>query len=125
MGTQILVVAAGGALGALCRFGLSALAVRMVGMGFPWGTLAVNLLGCFVIGIALVLIDHHNVFSQTQRLFFLTGFLGALTTFSTYAKESLVLARSGAWLAATANVLVNNIAGIALVMIGIWIGKRF
>ena len=122
--THILLVALGGAIGALCRYGLSAAAIRFLGVGFPAGTLAANLLGCFLIGIALALIEHHNLLDLAHRLFFLTGFLGALTTFSTFALESVMLARSGAWLVATSNLVINNTVGIALVLAGVWIGRR-
>ena len=121
---QIFAVAAGGAIGALCRLGLSALAVRIVGAGFPWGTLAANLVGCFLIGLAVALIEYHNLLGDTHRLFFLTGLLGALTTFSTFALDSVMLARSGAWVAAGINMAVNNVAGILLVLVGLWVGKR-
>jgi CrcB protein len=124
MSTQVLLVALGGGMGALCRYGLSALAVRIVGVGFPAGTLMANLMGCFMIGIALALIEHHNLLDQAHRLFFMTGFLGALTTFSTFALESVMLARSGAWLSAGLNLAINNAAGITLVLVGIWIGRR-
>ena len=124
MTVHIFLVALGGAMGALCRYGLSALAIRILGVGFPTGTLVANILGCFMIGIALALIEHHNLLDLAHRLFFMTGFLGALTTFSTFALESVMLARSGAWLAAVGNLVINNGVGIAFVLVGIWIGRR-
>ena len=124
MTTQILAVAAGGALGALCRLGLSALAVRIVGAGFPWGTLVANLTGCFLIGVAVALIEYHNLLGDTHRLFFMTGILGALTTFSTFALDTVTLARSGAWFAAGTNLVITNVACVVLVLVGLWVGKR-
>lgn len=122
--TKILLVIVGGSLGALLRYGVSLLAVRLFGAGFPWGTLIVNLIGCFLIGFSFSLADRgSNLMNPSVRLFFATGFLGALTTFSTFALESVNSIRSGTNLVALANFLSNNILGCILVVLGMWVGR--
>jgi CrcB protein len=110
---------AGGALGALCRYGLGVAGGRWLGAGFPWGTLAANMIGCFLIGAGFGLAGRVQWFGPEIRLFFMTGFLGALTTFSTYALESVNYLRSGSY-AGLINFLVNNIGGGLLVLAGLW-----
>lgn len=114
---RLLWVALGGSLGALCRYGLSALAQWGLPPEFPWGTLAANLVGCFLIGGLWVLAAEYS-FSQDARLFVFTGGIGALTTFSTYSLESLLLLREGRVWAGLANVLVSNVLGLVLVALG-------
>jgi fluoride exporter len=118
----ILLVLVGGSFGALCRYATTLLCVRLFGTRFPWGTLAVNLSGCFLIGLSASLARHGGFMTPTVWAFFVTGFLGALTTFSTYAMETVNFARSKAGFIALANILVNNLAGIALTFAGVWVG---
>jgi fluoride exporter len=120
---KIVCVLLGGSLGAVCRYGVSVAAARLYGDAFPWGTLCVNLAGCFLIGLAFALGVERNVLSPSLRLFFVTGFLGALTTFSTYALESMNLARDGQVTTAVLNLLANNVAGLLLVLAGMWAGR--
>jgi CrcB protein len=120
---KILFVLLGGSLGALCRYGVSLASVRLYGESFPWGTLAVNLAGCFLIGLAFALGVERNVISPSFRLFFVTGFLGALTTFSTYALESINFSRDGQAMTTVLNLLANNVGGLLLVIGGLWVGK--
>lgn len=120
---KILFVLLGGSLGALCRYGVSLASVRLYGESFPWGTLAVNLVGCFLIGLAFALGVERNVISPSFRLFFVTGFLGALTTFSTYALESINFSRDGQAMTTVLNLLANNVGGLLLVIGGLWVGK--
>ena len=114
---------AGGCIGAAARYGVSLLATRWWGMSFPWGTLAVNLVGCFLIGLSFGMADKLSWYRPSARLFFTTGFLGALTTFSTFSLETVNAANGAAPSVAAANVLVNNIGGLALASLGIWIGR--
>lgn len=125
MMTNILLVMAGGSLGALSRYAMGLLALRMFGSRFPWGTLLVNLAGCFLIGLAFALAERGHGLMQhpAQRLFFITGYLGALTTFSTYALETVDAARAQSMLAAVSNLLLNNFLGAALVLLGMWAGR--
>ncbi len=120
--TKILLIMAGGGLGALCRYGLGLAGGRVLGVGFPWGTFAANMLGCFLIGIAFGMVGRAQWFTPEVRLFFMTGFLGALTTFSTYALESVNYLRNGSHVALT-NFLVNNVGGGLLVLTGLWLVK--
>ena len=121
---KIILVLTGGSLGALLRYGVSLLAARLFGTGFPWGTLIVNLAGCFLIGLSFSLADRgSNFMDPSVRLFFATGFLGALTTFSTFALESVNAVRAGYNLSALLNFLSNNILGSILVVLGMWIGR--
>ena len=122
--TKILLVMAGGSLGALSRYGVALLAVKLMGSRFPWGTLIVNLAGCFLIGLAFALAERGvNIMNPSARLFFMTGYLGALTTFSTFGLETVNAMRAGAHLATAANFLSNNLIGAALVFLGMWVGR--
>ncbi|MCL4504022.1 MAG: fluoride efflux transporter CrcB [Deltaproteobacteria bacterium] len=121
---KIFLVLLGGGIGSVCRYALSLLAVQLFGVKFPWGTLVVNLSGCFLIGLAFALADRGlNIMNPTIRLFFMTGFLGGLTTFSTYALETATSMRAGMHLVAVANFLSNNLIGGALVFLGMLVGR--
>jgi CrcB protein len=114
---KVLLVFIGGGIGSATRYGTTLLAGKWLGTGFPWGTLAVNLTGCFLIGIVLGLAEKSNLIQPSTRLLFVTGFLGGLTTFSSYAMESVVAFRTSAGLA-LGNIAVNNLVGLALVAFG-------
>lgn len=95
MGMNYFVVAAGGFLGAIARFGMAQLLVYPVyTTGFPWGTLITNLLGCFVLSLFLTVTLDLLVISPYLRLGISTGFLGAFTTFSTFSLETVRLMQS-------------------------------
>lgn len=120
---NILLVMVGGSLGALCRYGINLFSVRVWGSHFPFGTLIVNLVGCLLIGIAFGLGEKSTLMSPAARLFFVTGFLGALTTFSSYAVETIGAVHSGSFQVAVLNVLINNVAGLFLVIGGMWLTR--
>jgi protein CrcB len=86
------LVMCGGSLGAASRYGIGLLAVRIWGAGFPWGTLIVNLVGCFFIGLVFGLGDSVRFLTSEMRLLLVTGYLGALTTFSTFCLETVAAA---------------------------------
>jgi CrcB protein len=121
---KILFVLLGGSLGALSRYGVSLLAVKLFGVKFPWGTLIVNLSGCFLIGLAFAWGERgFGIMNPSVRLFFMTGYLGALTTFSTFGLEIVTALQEGRYLVAVANILANNVVGIALVFSGMVVGR--
>ncbi len=120
---KLFYVALGGGLGALTRYGITMLSVRLFSDRFPFGTLIVNLAGCFLIGLMFALGSGRNIISPSFRLFFVTGFLGALTTFSTYGIESVNLAGSGMADTALINIAVNNLGGFLLILAGLWLGR--
>lgn len=120
---KVLLVAAGGAFGAVLRYTVSGIAYRLIGTGFPWGTLSANLIGCFAIGFVWAL-SEHMAFDPRVSPFLLTGLIGSFTTFSTYGLESLNLLRDGEVMRGLANILISNVAGVALVLLG-FICARF
>jgi CrcB protein len=120
---HILIVAAGGALGSVARYGLSGLVHRYVQGTFPWGTLAVNVLGCLAIGVALHHIQDRQSLGPNARLFLTIGILGGFTTFSSFGYETVQLAAGGQWGAALGNILGNVALGLGAVWLG-WIGAR-
>jgi len=121
---KILLVMAGGCVGALSRYAVSLLAAQLFGTRFPWGTLIVNLSGCFLIGLSFAWADRGlNIMNPSVRLFFVTGYLGALTTFSTFALETANSMRAGTHLVWIANFLSNNLLGGALVFLGMLVGR--
>jgi CrcB protein len=120
---KVLLVLLGGSIGAVCRYGVNLLAVRLWGSGFPWGTLVVNLAGCLLIGLAFGLAERSSWVTPSVRLFFVTGFLGALTTFSSFAIETVNTANAGLRAAAALNFVAQNAGGLALVLVGLWLAK--
>jgi CrcB protein len=119
--TKILLIMLGGGAGAVCRYSLTLIAAKYIGSRFPWGTLLANLVGCLLIGIAFALAERSVLLSPSARLFFMTGFLGGLTTFSSFALETMNAHRAGVHLVGVANFLVNNLGGALLVLLGIWL----
>ncbi len=120
---DIALVALGGAIGTVGRFLVSYYSAKVLGSAFPWGTLFVNLAGCFAYGLGFALIAREFTWSPEARLFFLTGFLGGLTTFSSFGMETVLLGAGGSGYLAAANVVVNNLGGLALAALGLHLGK--
>jgi fluoride exporter len=122
---KLTLLAIAGAVGTLARYWLSGLVQRLQPTLFPWGTFAVNGLGCFLFGIVWALAEERMVISGQTRLILLVGFMGAFTTFSTFAFETSQLLDDSQWLLASANILLQNVLGIALVLLGIALGRAF
>lgn len=116
------LVLAGGA-GTLARYLLSGLAQQVLRSEFPWGTLAVNSLGCILFGLLWAVSEEHVMLDTPTRLIVLTGFMGAFTTFSTFAFETSNLLRDSEWLLALANVAGQNLLGIVCVFIGVALSR--
>lgn len=116
---QILLIAIGGSLGAVARYGLSTFIYHTTNDIFPWGTFVINLTGSFLIGVFIELFDT-TIIPSEWRSFITIGFLGAYTTFSTYTLETVNLFRDGEFRLAAINVLTNNLICIVLVVAGIY-----
>lgn len=119
---KILLVGAGGAIGALLRYAIAGLTHRYVGATFPWGTLVVNVIGCFVIGLMWAA-SERTTFSPALRIFIFTGTLGAFTTFSTYGLETINLLRDGEIGLGVANLLLSNVVGLGAVVVGFFVAR--
>ncbi|MCE5228370.1 fluoride efflux transporter CrcB [bacterium] len=115
---KILLLALGGSLGTLARYGLSSFVNQVHGGPFPMGTLLVNITGCFVIGFLMELFQSKQVGTAELRGFATIGFLGAFTTFSTFSYETSSLFRVGHWRTGTANLAASVILGLAAVELG-------
>ncbi len=123
MGYKWLLVMLGGSLGAASRYGVGLLTARLWGTGFPYGTLVVNMAGCFIIGLLFALADRSRLLTPDVRLLLITGYLGALTTFSSFSVETVNAARAGLTLQALTNILINNLGGLTLTYLGLRLGS--
>ncbi len=113
------IIGAGGFIGAILRYLVSGwIQERSGSITFPFGTLGVNLLGCFVIGCISLLVETRSMFSVEMRSFLLIGLLGAFTTFSTFGNETLTLIRDGRMELAALNSCVQVFVGVAMVWLG-------
>ena len=119
------MVAAGGAAGALARWLLATAVHGWLGRGFPWGTLAVNVVGSFAMGLLAVLLIERMALGPAWRAGLLVGFLGAFTTFSTYAFETGRFLEQGRPMLAVANLAMHNVVGVALAMLGVLAGRAY
>ena len=118
MTATLIAVAVGGALGALGRYALSRSAQHLLGAAFPWGTLAVNLLGCLLMGILAGALQRGTLPPETQALA-AVGILGSFTTFSAFSLETVRLLQEGAWTRALLYVLLSVGVGLAALALGL------
>jgi CrcB protein len=121
--TRLLLVCLGGALGSGLRYVVTVGAVRLLGAGFPYGTLAVNLVGSFAIGLVQGLAVSTLALSEPARLFLTAGLMGGLTTYSAFSYETVWLAEGGAWGRAALNVGVTTAGSLALCLLGLAAGR--
>jgi CrcB protein len=119
------LIGVAGGCGALARLGLSYAMNEWLARPFPWGTVAVNLIGCLGFGLLAGMVEGKMEWSPEMRTVFLTGFMGAFTTFSTYMFETQVLLQQGYWLQAMGNFTLQNVAGFLAMVLGLALGKAF
>lgn len=119
---KTLMVAVGGMVGSVLRYGVTVLAQRLCGDAFPLGTLTVNTVGCFVVGVLLPLLDRQLLSSESRALL-MVGLIGGFTTFSAFGFETVELARRGAVDLAFTNVALNVGLGLLAVWLGIQAGR--
>jgi len=119
---NVLAIAIGSICGALLRYAIYVSSIKLLDSQFPWGTLAANLIGCFLMGLLIGSgkADAHN----TLRLGFGVGFLGSLTTFSTFSAESVNHAMNGNLGIASLNVIANVVVCLLAVSVGIMLARK-
>ena len=121
---QLLWVGLGGFLGSICRFIMVGAFNRFSpAFGFPLGTLSVNILGCFLIGLLHGLAETRSILGPDIRVFLFIGVLGGFTTYSTFGFESLALLKDGALLRAFASIILHVLLGLSAVWIGDIVGR--
>jgi fluoride exporter len=118
---QIILIALGGAIGSVCRYGLSTVVQRSTSPFFPYGTFTVNVTGCLVFGIIMGAARERFVLGPTERAFLLIGVLGGYTTFSTFTYETFALLQDGELVRAVVNAFGQLVCGL----VALWAGYAF
>ena len=120
----LIWIGLGGFFGAMARYGVSLWASTGQKDSFPWGTFLVNVGGCLLIGFLMHMVEVSRSLNATHKLVLVTGFLGSLTTFSTFGYETLALLKQGNHLAWMSNVTANLVLGLAAVWVGQWLAGQ-
>jgi len=123
--TLLIAVAAGGAVGAIARFTVTSAVPRWLGHGFPWGTVVVNIVGSFLMGLLIDIMARRWSAPPEARVFLVTGLLGAFTTFSTFSLDVVTLFERGSMMAAGAYVAGSVVVGVLALFLGMWLGRAF
>ncbi|MEV4606314.1 fluoride efflux transporter CrcB [Neorhizobium sp. LMR1-1-1.1] len=121
--TNILLAALGGAIGSVLRYLVGVFSVRWFGPAFPWGTLTVNVIGSFIIGLSVEMIARRFDASMELRVFIVTGIIGGFTTWSSFSLDTMVLFERGAITAAAAYVIGSLVVSFAAVFAGLALGR--
>jgi CrcB protein len=124
-GLKIFLIALFGAIGTLARYGLQGVVQIRVGGAFPYGTLLVNLSGCFLLGLIGQLTLNRMLVSADVRMAIAVGFFGGYTTFSSFGWETAKMLEDGEWLRASTYIVASVIAGLLLSVAGIRLANRF
>ncbi|MDF2445173.1 MAG: camphor resistance protein CrcB [Moraxellaceae bacterium] len=123
--SPLLLVALGGALGAMARYGAAQAITRWAPGPFPWGTLFVNIAGSFLIGLLMVGLMKVGEWRESGRLLLVTGVLGGFTTFSSFSWETWTLFEDGRFAMAGANVLLSVAVCLLATLAGALLAKQF
>lgn len=121
---QIFYIALFGACGCLSRYAVSGWTYSLVGKGLPYGTLVVNVVGSFLLGLVMEATLHSSLLSPEVRMGITTGFMGGFTTFSTFSYETFRLFEDGSYLAAGANILLNIFLCLIFAGLGISLARN-
>ena len=121
--TKIIMLAVGSLAGGFARYYLAGFVYRAFGTSFPYGTFAVNMTGCFLIGIFASLADKKFLLGPNGRLLLMIGFCGAFTTFSTFILETANLIKDGETWQAFLNVMLSVVIGFLILRLGIFLGE--
>ena len=113
----------GGVAGTVARYFLSGVVYQVFGTNFPYGTLAVNLIGCFVIGFLAALAEDKFLLGPNARLLLMAGFCGAFTTFSTFMLETANLIKDGETFRAFVNVIASVLVGFIVFKLGVFLAE--
>lgn len=122
---MIAAIAAGGALGAVLRYLFNMVAVAIAGEAFPWGTLCVNVLGSFLMGVAVSIFSHYWTPPDDVRAFVMVGLLGSFTTFSTYSVDMIGLWSRGETFSALTYGVASVILSLGAIIIGLTVTRNF
>jgi fluoride exporter len=122
---HLTIVFLGGGVGAGLRHLCNLAAVRLVGSGFPWGTLCINILGSFLMGIFIELLSRRFGGSHELRLFVATGILGGFTTFSAFSLDFAELFERGQVISAGVYAIASVVLSILAVFAGLWVARHF
>ena len=120
---SLLIVGTGSFIGGAMRYWLSTLMKSVCGQGFPWGTLMVNLLGCFLFGMLFAVFGKSSATDNTWYLLLTTGVCGGFTTFSTFANESVQMLQQGNTWGFVGYVATSVVAGLALIALGYGVAR--
>jgi CrcB protein len=120
---NILLAAVGGAIGSVLRYLVGVFSTRWFGPSFPWGTLTVNVVGAFVIGLMVEMIARRFNASPELRVFIVTGIIGGFTTWSSFTLDTMVLFERGATTAAFAYVVGSLVVSFAAIFAGLALGR--
>lgn len=121
---RVLFIGLGGFLGSIARYFLSTAVYRAAGESFPYGTLLVNILGCFIIGFLMTIFQERFVAQPNLRLFIIVGILGGFTTFSSFSFETFALIRAGNFIEAGANAVFSLVGCLVATWCGYFIGNN-
>ena len=122
---RIVLLIVFGAAGTLARYGLQGIVQYRTGGDFPYGTLAVNLSGCFFLGLLAQYTLNHLLIPPEWRMAITIGFFGAFTTFSSFGWETVKMLEDGEWMRASLYVAASVLAGLLLTLAGIRLASRF
>lgn len=121
---KLALVALGGGAGAAARYGVGLMALRLLGPGWPWGTLAVNLAGGLAMGVLAGWLSARAQGDETLRLLLGVGLLGGFTTFSAFSLETALMVERREWASAGAYALASVVLCVAAVFAGLWLARR-
>ena len=124
MMVELLAIGLGGAVGALCRYGVTLWASSLVGINFPYSTLIINVLGSFAVGLVFILLVERNLLAPIWRSVLMVGFLGAFTTFSTFSLQALGLMEEGRYMGALGYIASSVITCILATALGMYLARQ-